>query len=205
MSSIIRRGDTFHGISVFGRGVFTDEHGFTYAGQIRDGHACGLGVATWSKGTKIYADYGPDGECDGRCLDRWADGDTGYILFERGKSKEYARVFAYGRCQYNREDCAPDDPRLLALIAQVTPVEVRPAARVTSRSPPPANRLPLAPKPSADGSAGSFCSRRRWRPSWQPRCTPTPHAVAGGRATQPNSSSTAKHADAVTRAWAGST
>ena len=46
MSSIIREGDTFHGISVFGRGVFTDEDGRTYAGQHSDGYACGLGVLT---------------------------------------------------------------------------------------------------------------------------------------------------------------
>jgi hypothetical protein len=209
MSSIIRRGDTFHGISVFGRDVFTDEHGFTYAGQIRDGYACGLGVATWSNGSKEYAEHGPDGQLDGRNLCRWTNGDTDYSLFERGEEKDSAYVSADGTCTYNREDCAPDDPRLLALIAQITPVEVRPAARVTSRSPPPANRLPLAPKRSADGSADgsavSFCSRRRWRPSWPPRCTPISHAVAGGHATQPNSSCTAKHDHAVTRAWARST
>ena len=58
MSSIINYGDTFHGISVFGRGVFTndDEHGWTYAGQTRDGYACGLGVATGSEGSTEYAD-----------------------------------------------------------------------------------------------------------------------------------------------------
>jgi hypothetical protein len=49
MSSILQNGDNYHGISVFGRGVFTnDEDGETYAGQCKDGHACGLGVATWS-------------------------------------------------------------------------------------------------------------------------------------------------------------
>ncbi len=53
-------------------------------------------------------------------------------------------------------------------------------------------------KQSSDGSAGSFCPRRRWRPPWLPRCTP--NAVAGGRATQPNSNSipAAKHGHAVT-------
>ncbi len=129
MSSIIRLGDTFHGICVFGRGVFTnDEHGLTYAGQIMDGHACGLAVATYSNGDKVYAEHGPDGEFDGRNLDRWADGTTGYYLFERGKEKESTYVYANGRCMYDYEACAPDDPRLLALIAQVAPVEVRPAA-----------------------------------------------------------------------------
>ena len=154
MSSIIREGDTFHGISVFGRGVFTnDEYGETYAGQCRDGYACGLGVTTSSSGSKDYAEHGPDGQCDGRHLDRYAGGNTWYRLYERGKRKEPAVVFANGRCMYNGEACAPDDPRLLALVAQVAPVEVRPAAP----APPPANRLPLTPKQSSDGSAGSFC------------------------------------------------
>jgi hypothetical protein len=47
MSSIIRRGEIYHGIGVFVRGVFTheDENGrWTYAGQHRDGYACGLGL-----------------------------------------------------------------------------------------------------------------------------------------------------------------
>jgi hypothetical protein len=132
MSSIIRDGDTFHGISVFGRGVFTNDKvcGRTYAGQHRDGHACGLGVLTDSHGNKEYAEHGPDGKYDGRCLARWADGGTDYRLYERGEAKEYALVSVNGTyCIYNGFACAPDDPRLLALIAQVAPVEVRPAAR----------------------------------------------------------------------------
>jgi hypothetical protein len=136
MSSIIWRGDIYHGKSVFGRGVFTgDKDGHTYAGQIRDGHACGLGVATWSNGSKVYAEHGPDGQCDGRCLIRWASGNTAYRLYERGKRKEYADVSADGSCSYYVEDCAPDDPRLLALIALVSPVEVRRAAP-TRQTPP---------------------------------------------------------------------
>jgi hypothetical protein len=197
MSSIILRGDTFHGISAFGRGVFTnDEYGRTYAGQNRDGHACGLGVVTWSSGDKVYAEHGPGGQCDGRYLDRWAHGGTRYNLHERGKAKESTYVYADGRyCMYNNEACAPDDPRLLALIAQVAPVEVRPAAR----APHPPLASPLAPKQSSAGSAGSVCPRRRWRPPWPTRCTPIPHAVAGGCATQPNSSRAAQHDHAVTR------
>ena len=138
MSSIILRGDTFHGISVFGRGVVTnDESGMTYAGQCRDGYACGLGVLTYSSGSKEYAEHGPDGHFDGRYLDRDADGHNYYGLYERGKSKEYVHLSANGRCTYNSMACAPDDPRLLALIAQVGPVEVRPAAP----SPPPGVRV----------------------------------------------------------------
>jgi hypothetical protein len=195
MSSIIRNADTYHGISVDGRGVFTNKCGWTYAGQCKGGYACGLGVVTWSGGTKVYAEYGPDGQCDGRCLDRFAVGDTGYRLFERGKAKESTYVYANGRCMYNYEACAPDDLRVLALIAQVAPVEVRPAAR----APHPPLASPLAPKRSSDGSAGSFCPRRRWRPPWPPRCAPTPHAVAGCRVTQPNSSRASKHGHAATR------
>jgi hypothetical protein len=177
----------------------------TYAGQCRDGHACGLGVVTvfGGNGRKEYAEHGPDGKFDGRYLARWtggdaveADVDTVYGLFERGEAKESAVVHADGTCAYNWNACAPDDPRLLALIALVAPVEVRPAAP----APHPPLASPLAPKQSSDGSAGSFCPRRRWRPPWPPRCTPTPHAVAGVRATQPNSSRTAKHVHTVTHA-----
>jgi hypothetical protein len=44
--------------------VFTDSifgSAATYAGQIRDGYACGLAVATTSYGIKIHAEHGPDG------------------------------------------------------------------------------------------------------------------------------------------------
>jgi hypothetical protein len=196
MSSIIRDGDTFHGISVFGRGVFTDdEYGaLTYAGQIKDGSACGLGVLTRSNGNKDYAEHGPDGQYDGRHLRRWANGGTGYRLFERGgKVKDSADVFADGDCMYNREACAPDDPRLLALIAQVAPVEVRLAA--------PAPRPPLAPKPSslhhsapssrpmdrparfAPAGAGDRRCRRGARPRrrWRSCDTTQPHSCCQAR------------------------
>jgi hypothetical protein len=144
MSSIIWLRETFHGISVAGRGMFTnDEFGRrTYAGQCKDGYACGLGVLTYSDGFKEYAECGPDGEFDGRCLERWADRDSDYSLWERGERKESVIMSADGTCTYNGVACAPDDPRLLALIAQVAPVEVRPAARAPH---PPLDR-PLAPK-----------------------------------------------------------
>jgi hypothetical protein len=106
MSSIIRRGHTYHGISVFGRGVFSNNTcGWNYAGQHRDGYACGLGVLTYSDGSKVYAEHGPDG----RYLYRDANGNTRYGLHERGgKRKESAGVFADGRCYYNGVACAPD-------------------------------------------------------------------------------------------------
>jgi hypothetical protein len=97
MSSIIRRGKTFYGRGVVGRGVYTRDSSLskvTYAGQHKDGCACGLGVATlnytrfdgslYHSGTE-YAENGPDGWCDGRCVCRWAGGDTDYYLYERGE------------------------------------------------------------------------------------------------------------------------
>ena len=85
-------------------------------------------MTTLADGDKVYAEHGPDGKFDRRCLRRWTDGTTWYRMFERGKAKESVIVSADGRCYYNGEACAPDDPRVLALIAQVAPVEVRPAA-----------------------------------------------------------------------------
>ena len=186
MSSIIMRGgtthgwvffDALHGISVFGRGVFKDEHGFnTYAGQHKDGFACGLAVLTRYDGPKVYAELGPDGSYDGRYVSRGVDVYDSYGLYERGKEKAYALVSPDGSCRYNREVCAPDDPRLLALIAQVAPVEVRPAA--------PAPHLPIAAHaPAIVRCAGSLvlplqaladamatevqphAARRRWWPA----------------------------------------
>ena len=174
MSSIIRDGDTFHGISIFGRGVFTNEDGhWTYAGQCKDGHACGLGVFTTSSGSKEYAEHGPDGRYDGWCLVRHADGHTGYFLFERRRQKEYAAVLADGTCTYDGEACAPDDPRLLALIAHVAPVEVRPAAPAPhpplARHSPPSNRPMDRPARFAPAGAGG----RRGHRGAPPRRTPS--------------------------------
>ena len=174
MSSIIREGDTFHGISVFGRGVFTnDEHGDTYAGQCRDGYACGLGVLTGSGGSKEYAEHGPDGKCDGRHLVRNSDGNTYYGLYERGKPQAHADVFADGRRLYNGVACAPDDPRLLALVAQVAPVEVRPAAPAPhpplARHSPPSHRT--MDRPARFAAAGA--RRRRGHRGAPPFRTPS--------------------------------
>ena len=212
MSSIIRDGDTYHGISVFGRGVFTnDEYGVTYAGQCKDGYACGLGLATWSDGYKVYAEYGPDGKYDGRNVERWAHGDTVYYLMESGKSKESERrqpkesasVSADGTCGYNHlacnhVACAPDDPRLLVLIAQVAPVEVRPAARaprppLASHSPP--SHRPMD-RPARFAAAGA--RRRRGRRGAPQRRTPSPVSVR-------HSPTAAKHDHAVARVRAGLT
>jgi hypothetical protein len=191
MSSIIKIGHTYHGISVFGRGVFTnDKYGYvrTYAGQCKDGHACGLGVVTYSRGSKDYAEYGPDGEFDGRWLQRNAHMSIWYRLYERGKENAYARVYANGDCQYNRVACAPDDPRLLALIALVAPVEVRPAARAPHQ--PRAPHLPPSHCPMDRPALLALAGARRRR--GHRGASPIPQAVAGGCATQPNSSRKAR-------------
>ena len=174
MSSIIRNGDTFHGISVFGRSVFSnDERDVTYAGQCKDGYACRLGVATYSNGSKVYAEHGPDGKFDGRLLDRWASGTasgTWYRLYERGTVKGYAAVSADGDCEYDFKACSRDDPRLLALIAQVAPVEVRPAAPAphppSSATQTPSNRpmdqpARFAPAGAREGHGNRGASPRR--------------------------------------------
>ena len=195
MSSIIKNGDTFHGISVESRGVFKDEYGTrTYAGQCKDGCACGLGVATYSDGTKIYAEHGPDGQCDGGNLIRWAFGDTYYYLYERGRVKASARVSAEGRCIYDSMYCAPDDPRMLALIAQVAPVEVRPAVAAPpaiARHSPPNNRPgqlarfvtgALEDYGHRGASPAQSAARRPWLPcgttQWHLSCTTRPEGDA---------------------------
>jgi hypothetical protein len=175
MSSIIRLWDTFHGISVDGRGVLTNQRGDTYAGQCRDGYACGLGVLTHSGGFKEYAEHGPDGKYDGRHWSRHCHGSTVYSLHDRGEPTDEAHVYPNGRCMYNYELCAPDDPHLLALIALVAPVEVRPAA--PTPHPPSAHHSPPSNRPM--DRPARFAPRRRWRLPWPPRCNPTPHAGPG--------------------------
>ena len=199
-SSIIKEGWTFRGISVFGRGVFRDDKlGRTYAGQCRDGYACGLGVLTWSNGHKVYAEHGPDGKYDGRCLGRFAHGDTYYYLYKRGKQKDSAIVSADGTCMYNGEDCAPHDPRLLALIVQVAPVEVRRAA--PSPHPPLALLLPLSNRPMDRPSrfAPAGAGGRRSHRGAPPFRTPSLVAVL-----RHNPTTAAPHDHGVTRARPGS-
>ena len=121
--SIVRNGYTFRGTGVVDRGLFTDRSGETYAGQIKDGFACGLGVTACS-GSIIYAEHGPDGKFDGRYLDKSTSGMfTGYIVFERGVRKQQVWLWADGECHYNDEECALYDPRVLALIEHVGPVQ----------------------------------------------------------------------------------
>jgi hypothetical protein len=179
MSSIIWNGSTYHGTSVDGRGVFKDENCYrSYAGQQRDGYACGLAVVTRFDGSKLYAEHGPHGQCDGRNLLRDARGDTFYYMFERGEQKDWATLYTDGTCTYNGVVCAPDDPRLLALIAQVAPVEVRPAA--------PAPYPPLRPQAIVRWISRLVLPPQALAKAVATEVHPTPHAVAGGRVPQPN-------------------
>jgi hypothetical protein len=166
--------DTFHGISVDGRGVFTDdERGDTYAGQCRDGYACGLGVVTWANRFKEYAEHGPDGQCHGRYMYRTDYGTAYFALWERGEEKESAEVNSMtydgdGDCNYNGEGRGPHDPRVLPLMAQVAPVEVRPAARAPHSPPSTGNRpmdRPARFAPAGDGGRRGAAPSRRRTPS----------------------------------------
>ena len=201
--TIERDGTTFHGISVSGRGVFTNaDYGLTYAGQCKDGYACGLGVAMTSDGSKGYAEHGPDGQSEGRFVGRNAKGTTNYRLYERTDDGLFERgrgkVSADGRCKYGDKGkyidgaCAPDDPRLLALIALVAPVEVRPAAPAphppSLHHSPPSNRPMDRPARFAPAGAGDRRGhrgappRRRWwlrgTTQQQPHCKARPRSDA---------------------------
>jgi hypothetical protein len=76
----------------------------TYAGQHKDGYACGVGVTTWVNGDRVYAEHDPKGEVDGRHLSKIANGDKVYRLYEHGRVKVCAVMRADGRCSYTTED-----------------------------------------------------------------------------------------------------
>ena len=95
----------FRGNGDRGLGVFTDEHGNSYAGQHKDGYACGLAVLSGYPGrtkvsTKEYAEFGPNGQVEGRCMYQLANGGLVWCMIERGESKANAHVLPNGRCRY---------------------------------------------------------------------------------------------------------
>ena len=147
---------TLQGVSVRGRGVFRpaapDPHRpalcYHYIGQCQNGHACGLGVVA-SQGNTEYADHGPDGRFDGRHLFRYTIGTSRFSIFDRGNRIEFGHVDPGHAHLYNGEVCAPDDPRLLALVARVGPVEVRPSGPFPPIGP---IAYPLAPRHSPPGT-----------------------------------------------------
>ena len=99
---------------------------------------------------------------------------------------------ADGTCEYNGEACAPDDPRLLALIAQVAPVEVRPAARAPHPPPaahsPPSNRPMDRPARFAPAGTGEGHGHRGAHPRRTPSLSVARHdPTAATRKARPRS------------------
>jgi hypothetical protein len=120
-SSIIRSGHTFRGIGVVDRGVFTDRGGKDIRTLGRSRTASHAGWAySCPTGHGCTQSMAPKGATTGGT---WTALQTGYILFERGVRKQQAWVWADGVCEYNDEECARNDPRLLALMAHVATVE----------------------------------------------------------------------------------
>ena len=124
MSSIIRNRDTYHGISLDGRGVFKATIGRTFAGQCKGGYACGLGVVTYSDGTTWSGQFAY-GRWDGHRETHWADGDVDYDLCERGNRVHRARVKPDGDCEYDYKPCGADHADFAALIAAAQQAGVR--------------------------------------------------------------------------------
>ena len=144
VTSVLCDGDVFHGFTVNRLGVFIDEDNFTgtpvvkkFAGRIvKHGRydVPRLGVLTLSQrsgNSYNFFERGPFGVLDGRVVRALSD-RTVYCLYESGNMKASAVVHASGRCTYNDEICAPHHPPFLAIIAQVGPVEVRPATAAPS-------------------------------------------------------------------------
>ena len=198
MTSIPHDRDTFHGFSVNGRGVFLCEEGVTrhcvrvYAGQNPSHFANALGVLTIPDGYgKIYAELDCDGKYHGWNIREYKSRRR-YALYDRGNMKDSVALFTTGKCVYNDEVCARDDPRLVAFIALVAPVEVLPAtAALYPSSPNPRHRAIVVDLPARFAPAGSRDGCRQGGASHGARCR--------WCTTQPNSSRTAKRESAVTR------
>ena len=162
MTSIPHDRDTFHGFSVNGRGVFLCEEGVTrhcvrvYAGQNPSHFANALGVLTIPDGYgKIYAELDCDGKYHGWNI-RESKSRRRYALYDRGNMKDSVALLTTGKCVYNDEVCARDDPRLVAFIALVAPVEVLPAtAALYPSSPNPRHRAIVVDLPARFAPAGA--------------------------------------------------
>ena len=164
MTSIPYGRDTLHGFSVAGRGVFLCEEGFNcvrvYAGQNPSRFAYALGVLTnpvaYGIGYgKIYAELDFDGKYHGRNMREYKPRRI-CALYDRGNMKDSVALLTNGKCVYNHEVCARDDPRLLAFLKLVAPVEVLPAtAALYPSSPNPRLRAIVEDLPARFPPAGS--------------------------------------------------
>jgi hypothetical protein len=104
------------GVQIGGKGVYTNELGWTYRGQAREAKADGLGVLTYPSGTTWSGEWSA-GVRHGHTVEHSTDGDVEYWLYDRGNRAQYARVGVDGACHYDHQLCAADDARLLVLTA----------------------------------------------------------------------------------------
>ena len=144
VTSVLCDGEVHHGFTVDRLGVFINEDNFTgtpvvkkFAGRIVKNcnrEVPRLGVLTLSqRGGNSYNFFerGPFGEWHGRDVRALSD-RTVYSLYERGLLKASAVLHASGRWFYNEMMCPPYYPPLVAFIAEVAPVKVRPATAAPS-------------------------------------------------------------------------
>jgi hypothetical protein len=111
-------------------GKIASEDGEVYAGEIDDGNAS-VGVHTRTNGDTYYAECDKRGVFHGRQLVGAADGDTYYLLYDRGSRKEYAVLSAGGTCEYEGKACRADYAPFVKLKAKVLPIKARPHQRPT--------------------------------------------------------------------------
>ena len=199
MTSIPYRRDIFHGVSVAGRGVFLCEEGFNcvkvFAGQNPSRFAYALGVLTIPPAYRIgygriYAELDVDGDFHGRNIREYKDRRI-YAEYDCGNMKDSVALLTNGKCVYNNEICARDEPRLLAFIALVAPVEVLPAtAAPYPSSPNPRHQATVIFRPVLPQQALGTAVASEVHPHGA--------AVAGVCTTQPNPSRTANREPALT-------
>ncbi len=104
----------------------------------------------------------PTGSSTGVALVCTAGGDTRYYLYEHGRTKEQAVLYANGTCEYDGETCRADYAPFVQLQAKVLPIKARPPLV------PPHSRLSLCrifyPAITPSQSIGHwFGTRRSWR------------------------------------------
>ncbi len=112
------------GVRICGKGEYTDARGYAYRGQASDAKADGLGVLTSPDGYTCSGGWSA-GIRHGHSVVHYTNGAVWYDLYDRGTRVQTAYVRADGACLYDRQRCAADDARLLALAAAALPAAVR--------------------------------------------------------------------------------
>jgi hypothetical protein len=113
------------GVRIGGKGEYTNARGYAYRGQANDAKAEGLGVLTYRNGSTWSGEWSA-GVRHGHAVDHYPNGAVWYFLYDRGTRMHSAYVRADGAGEYDRQRCAADDARLLALAAAALDVDVRP-------------------------------------------------------------------------------